>query len=301
MDPAKRKKYDSSLPFDENIPDEDDFTDFNFFEVFSKVFTLNAKWSVKKPVPNLGDEHSPMKEVHRFYKFWEDFKSWREFSQYDEYDVTDAQDRYERRYMEQENKRTRKPYEKAERTRLIKLFQMAYDNDPRIKKEAAEEEAEKQRKKDEAKGRKQAVKDEKERVIREAREKKEEEARKKEEEKKAEENEKKVKAIAWKQALKELIALCSENFQGSRYDKYWVSAMENKLKPKEKIDFLMEKIAGIAAEHGDDTQAKIAAFEQTVDEWQNKGSAEKKAALQAEEAKKKSVAVADQGWSQEEI
>ena len=30
-DPAKRKKYDSSLPFDESIPKEGEFTDDNFY------------------------------------------------------------------------------------------------------------------------------------------------------------------------------------------------------------------------------------------------------------------------------
>ena len=142
-DPTKRKKYDSSLPFDEEIPEEGDFDDGTFYEVFSKVFNLNSKWSVKKPVPNLGDDETPLGEVKKFYKFWENFKSWREFSQYDEYDITEAQDRYERRYMEQENKRARAKYEKAERQRLFNLYEIAYDNDPRIKRELAEIEAEK--------------------------------------------------------------------------------------------------------------------------------------------------------------
>ena len=52
--------------------------------------------------------------------------------------------------MEQENKRARAKYEKAERQRLFKLCEMAHDNDPRIKRELAEIEAEKQRKKEEA-------------------------------------------------------------------------------------------------------------------------------------------------------
>ena len=47
--------------------------------------------------------------------------------------------------MEQEKKRARAKYEKAERQRLFKLFEMAHDNDPRIKRELAEIEAEKQR------------------------------------------------------------------------------------------------------------------------------------------------------------
>ncbi len=47
IDPAKRRKYDSSLPFDEKIPEEGTFTDENFFEVFTKCFNLNSRWSTK--------------------------------------------------------------------------------------------------------------------------------------------------------------------------------------------------------------------------------------------------------------
>lgn len=56
-DPAKRKKYDSTLPFDEEIPDvkKDKIDDSNFFEIFGKCFTNNARYSTIKPVPNIGD------------------------------------------------------------------------------------------------------------------------------------------------------------------------------------------------------------------------------------------------------
>ena len=108
-------------------------------------------WAKKKPVPNVGNDSTPMNEVKKFYKYWDNFESWREFSQYDEYDLNEAADRYERRYMENENRRLRAKYEKKERARLIKLVEMCYNNDPRIKKEKAEAELEKQRKKDEKK------------------------------------------------------------------------------------------------------------------------------------------------------
>ena len=108
-------------------------------------------WAKKKPGPNVGNDSTPMNEVKQFYKYWDNFESWREFSQYDEYDLNEAADRYERRYMENENRRLRAKYEKKERARLIKLVEMCYNNDPRIKKEKAEVELEKQRKKDEKK------------------------------------------------------------------------------------------------------------------------------------------------------
>ena len=143
MDPVKRKRYDSSLPFDNRIPKEGDWTEETFYQVFSKCFNLNSMWAVKKPVPNLGDDTTPLAQVKKFYAYWDNFKSWREFSQYDEYNLDEAQDRYERRYMEKENKKLRSEHEKKERARIITLAQRAYTNDPRIKKEQAEIEAEK--------------------------------------------------------------------------------------------------------------------------------------------------------------
>lgn len=59
-DPAKRKKYDSSLPFDEKIPDKEDVTDENFYDLFGKCFQNNSRFSEVKPVPNLGDASTPM-------------------------------------------------------------------------------------------------------------------------------------------------------------------------------------------------------------------------------------------------
>jgi len=90
IDPAKRRKYDSSLPFDEKIPEEGKFDDSDFYEVFTKCFNLNMRWSNKQPTPNFGNEHMPMPNVKKFYKFWFEFNSWREFSQYDEYDTVEA-------------------------------------------------------------------------------------------------------------------------------------------------------------------------------------------------------------------
>ena len=134
-DPIKRKRYDSTLPFNEEIPEPGDFTEENFFEVFSAVFNRNAMFAKKKPVPNLGNMNTPMSEVQKFYKYWDNFDTWREFSQYDEYNLEEASDRYERRYMENENKKIRTKYDKKERKRLIKLSEMAYTNDPRIKRQ----------------------------------------------------------------------------------------------------------------------------------------------------------------------
>lgn len=63
--------------------------------------------------------------------------------------MSEAQDRYERRYMENENKKIRSKYENKERARLIKLYETAYNNDPRVKAELEKIEAEKQKRKEE--------------------------------------------------------------------------------------------------------------------------------------------------------
>lgn len=100
-------------------------------------------WAIKKPVPLIGNSETPIAEVRAFYKYWNEFETWREFAQYDEHKPDEAEDRYERRWMENENKKIRKTYEKKERARLIKLAETCYNNDPRIKKELADAEAEK--------------------------------------------------------------------------------------------------------------------------------------------------------------
>ena len=58
IDPVKRKRYDSSLPFNDVIPSEADVININeetFYELFESVFRRNALFAKKKPVPNLGD------------------------------------------------------------------------------------------------------------------------------------------------------------------------------------------------------------------------------------------------------
>lgn len=65
IDADKRRRHDSSLPFDDRIPDPDDtvITAENFYELFAEVFKRNSQWSKKKPVPQLGDPTTPLKKV----------------------------------------------------------------------------------------------------------------------------------------------------------------------------------------------------------------------------------------------
>lgn len=124
VDPEKKKKYDSTLPFDDVIPEEDVPED-KFFETFKPVFIRNAFWSAKKPIPDLGDMNTDIKKVERFYEFWDKFDSWRDFSVFDEYNLDEAENRYERRYMEKENKKIKASHLKTERQRIMKLVENA--------------------------------------------------------------------------------------------------------------------------------------------------------------------------------
>ena len=106
--------------------------------------------------------------------------------------------------MERENKTARKEYEVAERKRLFTLFETAYDNDPRIQRELAEIEAEKQRKKQENQERKNKAKQAKLDVIKAAQDKKDAVEKEKQDAIQAEKDARKNKAIAYKQGLKAL-------------------------------------------------------------------------------------------------
>ena len=248
MDPAKRRKYDSSLPFDEKIPEEGSFTPETFYEVFTKCFTLNQRWSTSKNPPNFGNEHMPLANVKKFYKFWDDFKTWREFSQYDEYDTLEAQDRYERRYMEAENKRGRAKYNKKERNRIIRLVEMAYNNDPRIQKELKEIEEEKLRKKEEHKQRKIAASKAKTDMKQNKIDAAAAIEKAKQEEAVVAAAAKKAFDIAYKNSIKELIRLCTETLRGSNYDRFWVEANLRKIfKTREVNDTFIVKISEIEA------------------------------------------------------
>ena len=255
------------MPFDEKIPEEGTFDDTNFYDVFTKCFNLNMRWSVKQPTPNFGNEHMPLANVKKFYKFWDDFKSWREFSQYDEYDTNEAEDRYERRYMEQENKRKRAKYVRAERARIMRLVELAYNNDPRIRKEREEIEAERQRKKEEVRQRKA----EQARVIEEAKQRKieqrEAEEKAKQEEAKAKADAKKTADLAYKKSITDLIELCTETLAGSNYDRFWVEANQRKLfQTREKAEATMGKLEEIKAREDVDGPGKISLFETYVAE-----------------------------------
>ncbi|KAK1268723.1 Chaperone protein dnaJ 13 [Acorus gramineus] len=146
IDPVKRRIYDSTDEFDDEIPT--DCAPQDFFKVFGPVFLRNGRWSVTQPVLSLGDDNSSLAEVDSFYDFWYYFKSWREFPHADEFDLEQAESRDHKRWMERQNAKLREKARREEYVRIRSLVDNAYKKDPRILRRKEEEKAEKQRKKD---------------------------------------------------------------------------------------------------------------------------------------------------------
>ena len=143
-DPVKRKQYDSSLDFDESLPKLRSGDDF--FQVFGETFRRNARFSVKRPVPDLGKMDDEPRVWKRFYDFWDSFQSWRDpvilaqKAGEEICDLAEAECREERRWMQRENERVARKYKQQERERIAKLVNMAESLDPRVQ---AEKEAKK--------------------------------------------------------------------------------------------------------------------------------------------------------------
>ncbi|CAD5111356.1 DgyrCDS672 [Dimorphilus gyrociliatus] len=184
--PIKRRSYDSVDPaFDDSVPNSKTVTKETFYETYSPVFERNARWSIRKKVPLIGDDSTPYEDVCEFYNFWFEFNSWREFSYLDEEDVDKGENRDERRWIEKQNKSARKEKRKEEMMRIRSLVESAYNLDPRVLKQKEEE---KQKKLAIKQARKEEVR---KRIEEENRKKREEEERLA---KIKEEEEKKVKA-----------------------------------------------------------------------------------------------------------
>ncbi|PRQ25343.1 putative DnaJ domain-containing protein [Rosa chinensis] len=145
IDSVKRRIYDSTDEFDDEIPTE--CAPQDFFKVFGPAFMRNGRWSVNQPIPFLGDENTSLKEVDDFYNFWYTFKSWREFPHEEEFDLEQAESRDHKRWMERQNAKLTEKARKEEYARIRTLVDNAYKRDPRIVKRKEAEKAEKQKKK----------------------------------------------------------------------------------------------------------------------------------------------------------
>ncbi|KAL4570368.1 hypothetical protein LXL04_026020 [Taraxacum kok-saghyz] len=172
MDPVKRRIFDSTDEFDDEIPS--DCAPQDFFKVFGPAFLRNGRWSVVQPIPFLGDENTPLKDVDLFYDFWYGFKSWREFPHADEHDLDQAESRDEKRWMERQNAKLSEKARKEEYVRIRALVDNAYKRDPRVQKRKELLKAEKQKKKEAKFMAKKLQEEEEARILEEEKRKKEE-------------------------------------------------------------------------------------------------------------------------------
>lgn len=175
IDPLRRRIYDSTDEFDDEIPT--DCSPQDFFKVFGPAFLRNARWSVSQPVPLLGDENTALEDVDDFYDFWYSFRSWREFPHADEFDLEQAESRDHRRWMERQNAKLTEKARKDEYVRIRALVDNAYKKDSRILKRKEEEKAERRRKKEAKFLAKKLQEEEAARIAEEQRRQKEEEER----------------------------------------------------------------------------------------------------------------------------
>lgn len=165
-DPAKRREYDSTDDFDDSLPTECAAADF--YKVFGAAFRRNARWSTNQPVPDVGDDETPLDKVDAFYNFWYAFKSWREFPHPEEEDIEQAESRDHRRWIERYNNKLREKGKKEEFRRIRDFVESAYRQDPRILRRKEEERAERERRKAEKEAEKQRAVEEERRLAEEA-------------------------------------------------------------------------------------------------------------------------------------
>ncbi|CAI9753061.1 unnamed protein product [Fraxinus pennsylvanica] len=145
IDPVRRRIYDSTDKFNDEMPN--DRVPQDFFKVFGPAFLRNGRWSVNQPVLTLGNDSSTLKEVDSFYDFWYSFKSWREFPHTDEFDLEQTESRDHRRWMERQNAKLSEKARKNDYARIRTFLDDAYKRDPRIIRRKEEQKAKKRRKK----------------------------------------------------------------------------------------------------------------------------------------------------------
>jgi len=307
-DQAKRRQYDSTLDFDDSYPEEVDEAT-GFYVTFQTVFHRNARWSTRRPVPDLGDDKTSIEKVHKFYDWWFEFDSWREFSQHAEHNLEDADCREERRWMERQNQKVLKKYEQDERKRIMHLAEVAERLDPRIRAEREEKEAKKREEKERRARLKQEEEDAKRREEEEKKQAEEREQAEREEKEKQEREQRKQK----NQVLKSLRQRLKKSLQGR--GKLNASEMEDlqelalgfeEPEPLEALCVRLEALKPAAALE--------AAVRKELDEWRLRNASEKeKEVRQREEARKNEerkakeakeavlAAASGAAWIQEEL
>eukprot|EP00927_Polykrikos_kofoidii_P086921 TRINITY_DN9878_c0_g3_i1.p1 TRINITY_DN9878_c0_g3~~TRINITY_DN9878_c0_g3_i1.p1 ORF type:complete len:682 (+),score=161.08 TRINITY_DN9878_c0_g3_i1:78-2048(+) len=308
-DQTKRRQYDSTLEFDESVPDHIS-SKLGFFGTFAPVFGRNGRFSTRTPLPDIGDENTEYAKVHKFYDWWYEFESWRDFSMHDEYTLEDAEFREERRWMERQNQKLRKKYEVDERKRILRLVETAERLDPRLRAEREEKEAKKREEKERRARLKQEEEDGKRRVEEERKQKEEQEKADREEKERAErELRKQGKQVlkGLRQRFRKCIqGRCGDFSKGSQAELLQEFAISVDAEPLEALCVRLEALKSAA-----DVEK---ALQNEVNAWRkSKNAEEEEQAKQREEARrreeeraseaKKAAAASAAGppWSPEEL
>lgn len=342
-DPQKRKAYDSTVDFDDSIPSSADVKDdSDFYIMFGECFERNLRFAAENDPdqkqasaarkkrakrgkakdkkkssdpPSLGDDNTPIGDVHEFYDYWIHFESWRDFtlaaSKITDHDTDMAGDRYEKRWMEKEIARKAKALKKEEIARITKLVERSMSLDPRLKREKErieQEKAEKARLREERlKREEQERKDKEEKDARERAEFEEKEREKQAQFKIKKEQEKKILRKS-RQALRKLVLGLYEN-ECTTDDPTWCSFHDM----NDDVEILCENLSAIELDSLSNeisdasclTLVSNKANEMRDDTEKAKKAEERQRELLRLQAKKKEEAAkaarASKPWSKEEI
>eukprot|EP01016_Furgasonia_blochmanni_P009416 TRINITY_DN13902_c0_g1_i1.p1 TRINITY_DN13902_c0_g1~~TRINITY_DN13902_c0_g1_i1.p1 ORF type:complete len:407 (-),score=112.55 TRINITY_DN13902_c0_g1_i1:158-1378(-) len=196
--------------------------------------------------------------------------------------------------MEKENKKIKAQLLKEEKQRIMKLVQMAYDNDPRIQAWKKEEEEKALKIKLERQRQKDAKKQEILERERKAEQEKLDAIKKQEEEKKQAELEKKTQQQNLKNAIKTLRTLVAEKVKAIEYDKFFLDVLVADMK-FEDIELFNSKLSDAPA-----GQAK-AVFEECLGGHKKSKEDSKKSNVAAAKAQAEADKNKKANWSPEEL
>ncbi|ORY89322.1 putative Zuotin [Leucosporidium creatinivorum] len=140
--PEKRRQFDSvDEAVDDSVPEAKETNAENFFDLWAPVFEREGRFSVKQPVPSLGDKETSKKDTEAFYDFWYNIDSWRSFEYLDKDVAEGADSRDEKRHQEKKNKSERAKKKKEDIAATREMVDLALSLDPRIKAFKAAEKA----------------------------------------------------------------------------------------------------------------------------------------------------------------
>lgn len=343
-DHTKRSAYDSTaLKFDDSIPParsqllEDPlllYKDEDFYGLFGPVFERNLRFDANlrpdapglakkknrnnkavgknfKP-PTLGDESTPMEEVHKFYEYWIHFESWRDFTAQAteelqvENELENAESRFEKRWLQREIDKRAKQLKTKENGRIHTLVERAMEADPRMRRERLEQKLAKERAKQEREEAAALKKKQAEEAKLEAERQEQAEKEQKAQEKAAREQEKKL----IRKERQQLRRMTSSSFEEKAV--VWADSYDMSLD----VDYLctslnLDELRGLNKKYGDhnDNEAALQMIrDRAIQEREDEKNGTKKVASSSQSPEKneagsnpQSKKSANNSWTKDEL